>query len=169
MRVQKDMVRTLSGPAKKYKMNLEAILADLGVSKKMPKHKKGTLTAGKIDDMKRESLLRKLRRKHSKQTLAGMSDTALRKEVRKCCLDQRKESRLAGLHVLGTKMYKEDYTKWDGEPYGSKSRPNTSHPLHQYNKAMNKVIRGLLDKQTKHPKPPAGKTAKQHLMDLARK
>ena len=113
------MVRALSGPAKEYKTNLESILADLGVPKKMPKHKKGTLTAGKIDDMNRTGLLRKLRRKHPKQTLAGMSDTALRKEVRRCCLDRRKESRLAGLHALAKKMYKEDYTKWDGEPYGS--------------------------------------------------
>tara|TARA_B100001057_G_scaffold185026_1_gene185718 strand:+ start:1278 stop:1706 length:429 start_codon:yes stop_codon:yes gene_type:complete len=122
--------RKLSGPAKAYKSNLEAILNDLGVEKRVPK-KGGP------------------------------------------------KSRMAGLHKLAMSQYRKDYDKdkkvkgkagpYNHKPYGSKSSPNTTHPLYQYNKAMKKVIRELLAKQSKYPKVPKGKSAKKHLLQLARK
>lgn len=122
--------RKLSGPAKAYKSNLEKILKDLGVEKRVPK-KRGP------------------------------------------------KSHMAGLHKLAMSQYRKDYDKdkkvkgkagpYNHKPYGSKSSPNTTHPLYQYNKAMKKVIRELLAKQSKYPKVPKGKSAKKHLLQLARK
>ena len=116
--------RKLSGPAKAYKSNLEAILKDLGVEKRVPK-KGGP------------------------------------------------KSRMAGLHKLTMSQYRKDYDKdekvkgkagpYNHKPYGSKSKPNTTHSTYQYNKAMKKVIRELLAKQSKYPKVPKGESAKKHL------
>lgn len=122
--------RKLSGPAKSFKSNLEAILADLGVEKRVPK-KGGP------------------------------------------------KSRMAGLHKLTMSQYRKDYDKdkkvkgkagpYNHKKYGTKSSPNTTHPIYQYNKAAKKVIRKLLAKQSKHPKVPKGESAKKHLLQLARK